>query len=67
MQLPDQYRPLTVAGGVHLAARRTPEKIALLEGQRSLAYSELSARIHRVARALLSLGLERGRSLGMSR
>ena len=60
MQLPDQYRPLTVASGIHLAARRTPDKIALIEGQRTLAYAELSARIHRVACALLALGLERG-------
>ncbi len=60
MNLPEQYRPLTVVGGIHLAARRTPDKVALLEGSRSMVFAELSARIGRVARALLHLGLERG-------
>lgn len=60
MNLPEQYRPLTVTGGIHLAARRTPDKVALLEGPRTMAFAELSARVHRLARALLGLGLERG-------
>lgn len=60
MILPDQYRALTVAGGLHLAARRTPDKIALIDGERRMAYSVLSNRVYRVARALLALGLERG-------
>lgn len=60
MNLPEQYRPLTVTGGIHIAARRTPDKVALREGPRTLTFAGLSARIHRVAHALLSLGLERG-------
>jgi acyl-CoA synthetase (AMP-forming)/AMP-acid ligase II len=60
VNLPEQYRPLTVAGGIHLAARRTPDKVAVLEGSRSMVFAKLSARIGRVARALLDLGLERG-------
>jgi long-chain acyl-CoA synthetase len=60
MMLPEQYKALTVASGVHLAARGTPHKLALVETQRRLAYGELSSRTHRLARALLALGHERG-------
>ena len=60
MRLPDNYRPLTVTSGLHIAASRSPEKIALKEGLRQLAYAELSERIRHLARRLLDSGLQQG-------
>jgi len=60
MNLPDNYRPLTLTSGLHMAAGRTPTKIALKEGVRVLTYAELSTRIRNLARRLLDSGLERG-------
>ncbi len=58
--LPDNYRALTLASGIHVAARRTPAKPALKEGSRELTYAELSLRIGALARKLVELGLQRG-------
>ena len=58
--LPENYRPLTITAGIHLAAERTPSKIALQEGSRTLSYRELSTHIRRIAQRLSSFGLPRG-------
>jgi acyl-CoA synthetase (AMP-forming)/AMP-acid ligase II len=42
------------------AARRWPERVALIEGERRRTYGELDARSSQIARALISLGLEPG-------
>jgi len=60
MNLPDNYRPLTITSGLHIAAGRTPAKLALKEGLRQLTYAELSANIQQVARRLLDYGLRHG-------
>ena len=49
VERPATYVPVTIADGIRLAARRTPGKLALEEGDRRLAFSELVDRIHRVA------------------
>ncbi|MXW90371.1 MAG: AMP-binding protein [Rhodospirillaceae bacterium] len=46
---PATYRPLTIATGMRAAAERTPEKIALREGERTLTYAALVDRIDRVS------------------
>lgn len=60
MDLPANYRPLTVTSGIHLAAARTPEKIAIKEGFRELSYELLSARMTALAHRFVELGLNRG-------
>ncbi|MFA4929370.1 MAG: AMP-binding protein, partial [Patulibacter sp.] len=59
--LPATFVPLTVADGVRVSAGRTPAKIALREGDRTLSYAALRERIHRVGNAALGgLGLTPG-------
>jgi len=58
--LPDNYRALTLSSGIQVAARRTPEKVALKEGERELTYRQLAARISALARKLLESGMQRG-------
>ena len=58
--LPDNYRPLTLASGIHVAARHDPHKIALREGARELTYAALSKRIVALAAKLIESGLNRG-------
>ncbi len=55
--LPDNYRALTLSSGIQVAARRTPAKIALKEGDRELSYAQLAARIGAVARKLVEAGM----------
>lgn len=49
MRRPASYRPVQIADGVRTSARRTPGKIALQEGARTLTYGEVVERIDRVA------------------
>lgn len=59
--IPATFVPLTVADGVRVSAGRTPAKIALREGGRTLTYADLRARVHRVGNAALTgLGLAPG-------
>ena len=46
---PATYRSTTIATGIRTAAQRTPEKIALREGVRTLTYRQLVERIDRHA------------------
>ncbi|WP_278261443.1 non-ribosomal peptide synthase/polyketide synthase [Nocardia sp. AG03] len=50
-------------------AARTPHAVALTSGEESLTYGELAARVHRLARLLLSMGVgpERTVALGLRR
>ena len=58
---PATYRSTTIATGVRTAAQRTPDKVALREGERTLTYRRLVERIDRVsAGARHDLGLEPG-------
>ena len=58
--LPANYRALTLSSGVHVAARRSPAKVALKEGGRELTYAQLSARISALARKLVEAGMQPG-------
>ena len=58
---PATYRSATIATGIRTAAQRTPDKIALREGERTLTYQQLVDRIDRVsAGARHDLGLLSG-------
>jgi long-chain acyl-CoA synthetase len=59
--LPSTFVPLTVADGIRFSAGRTPQKTAVLEGERTLTYASLRDRVHRVGNAALAgLGLTPG-------
>src|SRR5688500_7980890 len=58
---PPSYRPLLIADGVRSARRRTPNKVALAQGERKLTYTQLIDRFDRVSQAALhDLGLRKG-------
>jgi long-chain acyl-CoA synthetase len=61
VQLPWQYRPVTLDAGVRASFNRTPDKLALREGDRTLTYRQLLSRINRVSSAAMGdLGLRLG-------
>jgi len=53
-------RSILIADGIRSAAFRTPDKIAITEGERSLSYRRLVERIDRVSHLAVGLGLKRG-------
>lgn len=59
-QRPSTYVPLSIARGIRASARRTPGKVALAEGTRTLTYQELVDRINRVANVLVAKGVAHG-------
>jgi acyl-CoA synthetase (AMP-forming)/AMP-acid ligase II len=58
--LPPSFRSLTMARGVRAAMQREPCKVAITHGERRRSYAELAARIERITRATVALGLRRG-------
>ena len=61
VQLPWTYRPVTLDSGVRAAFNRTPDRLALREGERTLSYRQLVSRINRAGSAALGdLGLRNG-------
>lgn len=54
------HRSLLLSGGVHAVAARAPKKTAIVCGDGSRTYGELSDRIRRVAGALSNFGLQPG-------
>src|SRR4051794_8495935 len=46
---PHSSRSITISDGVFASASRTPDKMAIREGERSLSYAKLAERILRVA------------------
>ncbi len=64
--IPATFVPLTVADGIRVSAGRTPGKVALREGERTLTYAALRDRVHRVGNAALSgLGFRPGDHVGI--
>jgi len=54
-------RSITISDGIFASANRTPRKVALREGERTLTYSQLAERIVRLANAVHgSFGLVHG-------
>lgn len=61
LEVPGTYRPLTITTGVHASARRTPHKIALIEGERTRTFAQLVERMARLGAAgPAALGLAHG-------
>ena len=58
---PHSSRSITISDGVFASASRTPDKMAVREGERSLTYAKLAERVLRVANmAHGGFGLELG-------
>ncbi len=58
---PANYRPILISSGVRSSAHRTPNKVALAQGEREFTYTTLIERFNRVATAAIhDLGLKKG-------
>ena len=61
VSVPGSFQTITLARAIASASRRGPEKTAIIEGNRSLTYSQLTDRIFQVTGAVLDgLGLQKG-------
>src|SRR5437588_2571982 len=49
---PHSSRSITISDGIFASASRTPRKVAIREGERSLTYAQLAERIVRLANAV---------------
>ncbi|CAG1011841.1 fatty-acyl-CoA synthase [Burkholderiales bacterium] len=57
---------MNVIGDIaRLGAKRHPDKIALIMGERALSYGELNAQVNRLAHGLLALGIAPGDRVGL--
>ncbi|MGQ0502026.1 MAG: AMP-binding protein [Panacagrimonas sp.] len=57
---PSAIARVSIGDFLRRAARREPDKIAIVENQTRLSYGALDARVSRCANALVAAGLERG-------
>ena len=57
MTPPETYRPLDIASGVRVNADRFPGRTAVRQGERSLTYGAMAARMNRVTHACLAAGV----------
>ena len=51
---------MTLARALDVAAERTPDAVAIVDGDRRFTYHDWAARVHRVASALRARGIGRG-------
>ncbi len=60
-QRPATYLPIGIADGIRTSASATPDKVALVEGERQLRYRDFVSRMDRVANGVLhDVGLSPG-------
>lgn len=57
---------MNICDAIHLRARQVPEKIAILEGENSLCYRDLSTQINQVAGVLSAHGVSPGSLVGIN-
>lgn len=62
---PDLLRNETLPDILEATAIRTPDKTALIFGERSMSYAELNTAAERVAGCLISLGVRPGQVIGL--
>jgi fatty-acyl-CoA synthase len=64
--MPPRRRPANFGVGtwIERRARSAPDRLALIASDRSLTYSELAARVRRLANGLRRLGVEKGDRVG---
>jgi fatty-acyl-CoA synthase len=58
-------RQINIADGLRVSAFRSPNKSAVMQGERTLSFRELDQRANRVANAFLGLGLSAGDRVGI--
>ena len=67
-QRPATFLPIGIADGIRTSAAATPDKVALVEGERQLSYRDFVSRMDRVANGVLhDVGLGSGRPRGGAR
>jgi acyl-CoA synthetase (AMP-forming)/AMP-acid ligase II len=66
MSGPFGSRQLNVADGIRTFARATPDKVAIVDGPRSVTFAELDERSSRLANFLLGQGIAVGGRLGVA-
>jgi non-ribosomal peptide synthetase component E (peptide arylation enzyme) len=47
------------------SARRVPDKVALISGEKKITYREIEENSNRLAHGLLALGIQRGDRVGI--
>lgn len=57
--------PLNIAHGLAIAAKRTPNKTAVTQGDRAFTYREVDNRANQIGHALRGLGLSEGDRVGV--
>jgi fatty-acyl-CoA synthase/long-chain acyl-CoA synthetase len=57
--------PLNIADGLRVSTFRTPNKLAVFQGDKRLTFRELNDRANRLGNALRGLGLQRGDRVGI--
>ena len=60
MERPASYRPLDIGAGVRANGARFPGRRAVVQGDRSLTYGQLAARMNRAGNAVAAMGLGPG-------
>lgn len=57
--------PLNIADGLRVSTYRTPNKLAVFQGEKRLTFRELNERANRVGNAFRGLGLQQGDRIGI--
>ncbi|MCL6650190.1 MAG: AMP-binding protein, partial [Chloroflexi bacterium] len=57
--------PLNIADGLAVSTYRTPNKVAVFQGEKRLTFRQLNERANRVGNALRGLGLQPGDRIGV--
>jgi len=60
IDLPTNFRSVTMAAGIRMSVAREPNKVALICGDRTLTFAQLAERIAKVSAMAVGMGLRKG-------